>query len=541
MVRPHPHGAGARAASEEKMKEKYEDLGKKPFLQVPQADENSDSSPLDAVARLVYGFLIYRLGNKDARLRTSSRTLIATALRLNKPAVDRAVATLSAAGLVEEHGSHVGATEPRGESAAWFRRLRDPKGEWHEHFVYDRVYLPRSSTTLSVRTNLLYWHLVRLGEPVDRMPGHLVSRGHGKGYLTNTYLANGLGCDRRTVKRGLKRLLHLRLITIQHDGPKKFVVGVRPINDRRVLWRDSWKPGGDTETFPPVTAKSLFGSPSSAADPLRPAIEDQREAGLIIRGCGIRGRVAAEVVTKIVKHDLSPRLWKPLLEQAQRTHEKNHRTDPERYPVPHCGLLFKSMLEELVLEVTAKREAEERNRPESFPEMESRSFLDRLRISPVARRLLHQAVEQESLPLQDGGSVPCWLNWEHVATIGKDAGDDYKAFRDRIAGCIFDVSGKRPDSDWFDGWMSEEPVPVPDNAPLVSLGLDVRDQKKARGHARLLATRQHDEKDPVGLGKLINDLVREGCARAEGKTLYDAERGIEQAYRLRFPKVLVTS
>lgn len=536
MVRPHPHGAGARAASEEKMNEKYEDLGKKPFLQVPQADENSDKSPLDGVARLVYGFLIYRLGNKDARLRTSSRTLIATALRLNKPAVDRAVATLSAAGLVEEFGSHVGATEPLGESAGWFRRLRDPNGAWHESFVYDRVYLPRSSTTLSVRTNLLYWHLVRLGEPVDRMPGHLVARGHGKPYLTNVYLANGLGCDRRTVARGLKRLRDLRLIKIQHDGPKKFVVGVRPIGDRRVLWRDAWKPGGDTDSFPPVTAKSLFGAPSSTADPLQPAIEDQREAGLIIRGCGIRGRVAAEVVTKIVKHDLSPRRWKPLLEQAQRTHEQNHLSDPVRYPIPHCGHLFKSMLEELVLEVTAKREAEMRNRTESLPEMESRSFLDRLRISPVARRLLQEAVEQESLPLRDGGSVPCWLNWEHVETIGKEAGADYKVFRDRIAGCIFDVSGKRPDSAWFAGWMSEEPIPVPDYAPLVTLGLDAGDQKKARSHARMLAARQHDDKDPVGLARLINDLVREGCEHAAGTTLYDAERGIEQAYRLRYPQ-----
>jgi hypothetical protein len=121
------------------MKMKYEDMGDRPFLFVPVIDERSKDVPLDALTTLVYGLLLYRLGHQDPKKHSMTRTAVSRLLRLDKKAVDRAVAVLVGGGAVSEQGTRIMAIQPQGASATWFRfQSKQSDGEWRDWFIYDR-------------------------------------------------------------------------------------------------------------------------------------------------------------------------------------------------------------------------------------------------------------------------------------------------------------------------------------------------------------------------------------------------------------------
>lgn len=515
------------------MEMKYQDMGKRPYLLVPVIDERHAEAPVTPIDSLVYGYLVYLARKNNA----TSRTAMATTLRLDKNAVDRSVAHLIDGGAVVEEGSRIRAVEPQGKSVDWFRRMADTSNKaWQERWVYDKVYLPRSSETLSVRTNLLFWHLVRLGHPVDGMPGHLQVGGNQVNwpkFLTLEYLAKGLGCAPKTIRRGLRRLKELDLLKTQsvEDG---FVVGLTPIRERASLWRDGWKTTRKKEVTTEVTAKSLFGVPSN--DILKPSTLYDAGAGRYIRAYGIKGQIGEQIVTKIVKHRIEPRYWQLMLETARRDHEGNREKDPAKYPMKHCGFLFKHMLDEHVVQEEARCRIQRERTYLGYAEMNARPMLENLRMTDRSMRLLYQAIRVEHLDLRGGACVPCRLNWEFVEAMLKQAGKDFDLFKKMVAESIFVMSEEMPACDWLDQWMAEKQIPVLDNSPMVTLGLDSKERGLVQMHATRVAERKVGKEDMVARNGLVNDLIRLACWQATKKVPSHLEEWIDDISSVLFPE-----
>jgi hypothetical protein len=510
------------------MKRKYEDMGDRPFLLVPVIDERSKDVPLDSLTTLVYGFLLYRLGHQDPDKYSTTRTEVSRLLRLDKQAVDRAVAVLLGGGAVKEEGTRIMAIQPQGASATWFRfQSKQSDGEWRDWFIYDRVYLPRSSTVMTVKTNALFWHLVKLGHSVDRMPGYLKVGEHPKDhmkYLSSEYLATGLRCYRRTVARGLTRLRQLGLITMQRTGQKSFVVGIPPIGTKADLWRDSWTRTRRMESATAeVTAESLFGVPSQ--EKLTPSVPDDAGASLYMRGFGIKGEVAEKIIIKIVKHQIPPRDWQPLLFEAKRVHDNNCEKEPGKY-VKHCGFLFQNKLESYLEERDARRRISGGQEPWGYSEMEASRLLPGMRLTDDAKKLLRYAERKESLELRGGGCVPCFLNWDGVLAVLQRADKDFVVFKKGIVDLIFSRTAESPACDWYDQWMAIEQIPAQDDSPMVALKLDHKARGLIRTHATRLARCVHGEDEEVAHKHLINNLIRLGCWQAPSRMTCDLETSI---------------
>jgi hypothetical protein len=515
------------------MEIKYELMGARPFLLVPVFDERVKDCPLDSVGAVVYAYLVYLARNKNSARQVTSRTGVALSLRLDKKAVDKAVGLLIEGGLVQEQGTAIQAVEPGEGSRGWFRRRERDEGEWFEGFVYDRVFLPRSSTVLSVRTNHLFWHLVRISYAVSRMPGHHMVGKHPETppkYLTAKYLANGLNCDPRTVTRGLKRLQRLKLIKIQFWKQKKFVVGIPPLRDVDVHWRDDWnRVRREVEPPPEITAESLFAVPSP--ERLEPAVEIQSDVELFAKSYGIRGKILEEIITKVVKNRVSPREWMPVLKLAGEIHSRNHEKDPKQYPMRHCGLLFKNMLADLVTELNARKVVSEfAGKPETYAQMESRKLLYDLRLTFAAEGLLRQAIKEESLPLRGGGCIPCRLSWEDVQEVATKAGKDYGKFRDGIVSRVFGSSKNAPVCPWYVAWIREEQIPEWDDGALAGLGVSQQNFRRIREHAEELVRKICDSAEGVKFRNLANVLIKYGCKESTGSSLEDVRQGIVTAF-----------
>jgi predicted transcriptional regulator len=510
---------------------KYEAIGDRPFIKVPVFDERLDACPLDARGGLVYGYLMYLARVGDG----SSRTKIATSLRMEKSAVDRAVAVLIAGGAVVDEGRTVKAVEPTGASQGWFRYIEDPTGEqWYERFVYDRVYLPRSYTTISIKTNALYWHLVKLGFPVEGMPGYLQVGGDPKShpqYLTIEYLAKGIRVYRKTVARSLKTLRELDLVRVQFKSRKRFVCGLPPIGTNTSLWRESW--GGGKQAEVEVTAESLFGLPSS--DVLKPDTHHKAGgAGRLIRMYHIRGKVAEEIVTKIVKHRIERKDWQPLLGRAYLDHQANLEKKPGRYRSDHCGFLFKHMLDEFMKGEELRRIRAGERSYIGHAEMEARPMLQTLRLTKDMTVLLNYALNSEELKLRGGESIPCRLNWESVLEVLKEVKGDFEAFKVGIAKSISFSMKTDPQCDWFDAWMGMEQMPRFDDSPMIALGLDSRSRGLLRTHVEMIAKRKIDVEDAVAYRHLVNNLIRLGCWQATDRRRSTVESSIEEVSRVLF-------
>lgn len=513
------------------MTEKYEVMGNRPFVQVPVIDERPAECSLDALDALVYGYLVH-LARKD---NGSSRTKIATTLRLDKKAVDRAVSILIAGGAVIEDGRTIKAVKPAGASRAWFRYLKEPtRPEWYERFVYDRVYLPRSSTAISVKTNLLYWHLVKLGEPVYGMPGCLKVGGDPDGhppYLTIEYLAQAIRAYRKTVSRSMRALQELGLVRVQFTSRRKFVCGLPPIGTNASLWRDSWSPTGGAVEVANVTAESLFGVPSSST--LKADTRYDAGVGRYMRSYGIRGEVAEKIVTKIVKHRIERQEWQPILKKVHHDHERNKVDMPGKYKVEHCGHLFHHDLEKYVLTRQARLAVHGDPSPSSGYEMQARGMLADLRVPREMYALLNYALASESLEVQGGRSVPCMLHWENVLAVLNETKGDFRAFKQGVAKAIGLKAGN-PRCEWYESWMRMEQIPTYDPSPMVMLGVDRKSRDNIRTHATFIAEQKVGKDDTVWVTHLVNDLIRLGCWQARGKSESDVRDGINEIKKVLF-------
>jgi DNA-binding MarR family transcriptional regulator len=417
---------------------------KKPFLLVPVINENAKACPLTPQETLVYGYLLFRAKKE----RASSKTEIRRSLRLDARAVEKSLRLLVDAGLVSAEGRRTRALEPHGDSRGWFRYQRKPCGGWQNRFVYDKVYLPCSSKTLSVRTNALFWHLVKLGRPVQGMPGYLKVGdvpGSFPAYLSHVYLARGLGMCRKTVARGLGRLIQLGLVTVYKRDHNEWYVGVLPLAKQSHLWRDAWQQSAPKV---PVTAKELFGFPSSAS--LKAAVQMEKPLMRKLLQHDIHGPLAVRIVEFSEQLHIDPGEWMDLLTRAHQRHQSNREKNPS-LPA-HCGILFEAMLKDHVKSREARHQ--ERWTPPDIEELTARDALEAMNAPDDAINMLAMVVEGGAIPF-DGGVVPSSLSWEAVEKVAKKANGKFPVFQKAIDGMLFDNcdDGRCP---WLDAWRSLE-------------------------------------------------------------------------------------
>jgi len=456
---------------------KYKVMADRIRISVPVINESLKPNPLDPIQVLVYGYLVFR----SRRNKALSRTAVARSLKLDRSAVRRSIRSLGGLGLVrEDEKGLVAALEPAGAARQYFRFRKKARGEWQASFVFDRVFLPCSSRTLSVLTNALFWRLYKWGVPVASMPGYLQVGGHPNcpvEFLKKRYLVNGLGCHRTTISNALKRLVGLGLIRIVPIEGRKFAVGIPPLGKHVCLWREKWQ-----KPRPPVTvtAQQLFGVPSSA--PVTPARPPARNAfAADLTASHIPPRLADQIVEVVEEHEIPNDACRRMLTRAARKHAENREGNPGA--VEHCGYLLKKMLGDWGQAEGKRQEITAVHRSRSYDEMMAEEAMRNMRFTMDAERLLRQAVGAKSLALDDGGAVPCPLDWEAVNAAHKRTAGDFGRFKEEIARSIFTFdSGRPPRCRWYELWMSAKQIPLPDDEPLLACGVmpfqlrDVRDR-----------------------------------------------------------------
>ena len=456
-------------------RDKYHIMADRIRVSVPVINESLKPNPLDSIQVLVYGYLVFR----SRRNRTLLRTSLGRSLRLDRSAVQRAIRSLSCLGLVhEDEKGALTALEPTGTNHQYFRFRKKPGGEWQGSFVFDRVFLPCSSRTLSVRTNALFWRLYKWGVAVDSMPGYLQVGGHPDcpiPYLKMRYLVNGLGCHRTTISNSLKRLVHLGLIKIYPIEGRKFAVGIPPLKKTVCLWREAWQKSRTPVT---VTAHQLFGVPSSArVTPARQPANDSPAAAMT--ASHIPSKLANQIAELIEKNNIPREVWRRMLAKADIKHAENRERTPGA--VEHAGYLFRKMLEDWGHSESKRQEITAVHSFPTYDEMMADVAMAEMRFTADAERLLRYAVKSESLDLEDGGAVPCLLNWAAVHAVHKTTRGDFVCFKEEIARSIFTFDAERPPQcRWYELWMAAKQIPLPDAEPLIAGGVKSFDLQDIR-------------------------------------------------------------
>jgi len=455
---------------------KYKVMADMIRISVPVINESVKPNPLDSIQVLVFGYLVYR----SRKNKTASRTAIGRSLRLDRSAVRRAICSLGDLGLVrEDEKGLLVALEPTGANRQYFRFRKKVASEWQGSFVFDRVFLPCSSRTLSVRTNALFWRLYKWGVPVDSMPGYLQVGGHPDcpiPYLKMQFLVNGLGCYRTTISNAVKRLVGLGLIKIFPMEDQQFAVGIPPLQKHIGLWREKWQ---KSQTAITVTAQQLFGVPSSApVTPARPQPSDGLAADMT--ASHIPPKLADQIMEVIEEHDIPKEACRRMLTRAASKHAENQKTTPDA--LEHCGYLFKKMIEDWGRAESKRQEITAVHSTRSYDEMMAEEAMEKMRFTFEAERLLRYAVRSESLALDDGGAVPCPLSWEAVADVHKKTNGDFGRFKEEIVRSIFTFDEAQPPAcRWYEQWMAAKQIPLPDEELLIAGGVKRWDLRDVRG------------------------------------------------------------
>ncbi len=502
---------------------KYSPLVDHICVSVPVIKETHDQSPLDTIQTLVFGFLVFR----SRIARRASRTEIGKFLRLDRKAVSRAIQSLERLGIiVADNKGRWSAVEPTGNARDLFR-LREKYSsneEWQSRFVYDRVYLPMSSSVLSLKTNALFWRLFKFGRPVQLMPGYLQVGGHADcpvRFLTMRYLAKSLRCHRTTISSSLDRLRQMKLITVHriegHRHKHAFAVGIPPINNRLDLWR---RESRKVRSSIVVTAQQLFGVPSATTVvPMQP---DRNDPESVFVASRFPTRVVQGLVAMIEEHSVGVDIWRPLLKKASVKHETNAASNPSA--ADHCGFLFEKMLRDWVKADETRHAIAPSWSPPTCDEMEATRAMEDMRLPPEGHNLLRSAVTQDSLPLADGGCVPCPLNWEQVVAIHKQAKGEWVLFKQAIIQSLFSFSSDRPpECLWYERWLAVEPIPQPDNTPMTQAGLAESDARELRFTVdEWIRTFIEDERRAVAYGDRFVWLAAQQMTRSDIKNAASA-------------------
>jgi hypothetical protein len=191
--------------------------------------------PLTFHQRLVYSFLVYRWRHGQG----ANLVRIGARLRIGRDWATRtALHGLVGHGLVEVRDRLNWATEPAGESVAWFARNRRADADWFRQFATYRLYPPAPGSPLTAMQNgllmLLYSLAPRWGAPVLRSQ-------------TAAGLVVLLGVSERTARSSLQKLEQLGLV---QAGVRRLTL-VQPSEAQLGWWTDRVRkqPAGGTTPF----------------------------------------------------------------------------------------------------------------------------------------------------------------------------------------------------------------------------------------------------------------------------------------------------
>lgn len=441
---------------------KYESMKLKskedrPFVMVPVLHENTVATALRSQDCLVYGYLLF-LARKQNKARLTG---ICESLGLDRLCGKQSLDRLMKCQLVNQVAGEFAALPPAGPQV--FRCQDNANGEWHQRFIYDRVYLPCSSKTLPVRANLLFWHLVRMAEPIKGMAGHLRVGGSSNRYYTHTYWARAIRCDRKTAGANMARLVELNLVTVRsyHKG---YAVGIYPLEANSHLWKESWQK--KPKVLPTLTAKDLFSVPSPA--PLH--AETTVFGGIVkkLRRFGITGELGEELAVLITKNDVCPTIWVPMLNKAHADNFAN-REDGKTKNL-HCGFLFRHNLTQW-LQATVDN-GSGNCRITSSEDLQLDEVLGTLKLGHNDCDLLQKAINSEYLTGDDNTRIPCPLTTEKVIEIAHAANGLADVFKEAIAKLLFVVDDKASAQfEWYREWMRGTDHEVEDNSWLEEAGV----------------------------------------------------------------------
>jgi hypothetical protein len=436
---------------------KYGSMEEHIFLTIPVLYEQRLDHPLNSIDCLVYGYLLFLVRKQNFATQSS----ICNSLRLDRQAGKASLERLAGEQLVIQKDGGWVAQEPRQQDL--FRTQKNAEGAWYERFVYDKVYLPVSSAVLPVRANLLFWHLVRLGKPVEKMPGHLRIGGEGNKYLTDVYLARGLNCDRKTAHRCLRRLRKLGLINT-HPYAKGYAVGVFPLKQNVGLWRRTWQQ--QPKVAAPLTMQELFAVPSPAV--VRNDHDLERSVLKTLRIYEITGKVAQDLTYIIVEGQICPTVWQPMLKRAQSENLSNLEKGKSRWG--HCGFLFAHLLREYC-EVRSERRRHSYRYPTS-EEWRLGDILHPLGLTVEERRLIGQVMEKMNLYSDSGSMIPANCEFEQIAAIAAASKGSKKAFKSELAHRIFGEHVQHAnDYQWYREWTLKEDEVGPNTHLLAEAGV----------------------------------------------------------------------
>jgi Mn-dependent DtxR family transcriptional regulator len=470
----------------------------KPFLKVPVLHERRAAKDLGAIDCLVYGYLLFlvRKGNQ------ASQSKVCETLRLDRQSTKRSLGRLQHYGLVQVSGGMYSALDPQGSNV--FRVLEKGKGEWWDRLIYDRVYLPQSSLKLTVRANLLFWHLVRMAEEVERMPGYLRLGGHSNRFYTHTYWATALGCDRKTAGTSMEKLSKYGLIqmTKYHKG---YAIGIFPLKKNAQLWRDHWQK--KPKVAPPLTAKELFAVPS-------PAIVEAADNGYarvfrILRKHQVTGGLANELAQVIVEEDMDSSVWIPMLKKAVADNYANW--EDGKTPHQHGGFLFKYVLYDSLRARAAARRDNGYVRYTTSDEMRMTDALSELKIGQRHWELLKNVLAQDCLHTDDGALIPCPLDYETVTELAKKAKGSASTFKKLIVNQL--VGHDERDANkvgWIRKWQQKEGEEFQDNSMLETLGVCGWQCEDMRKHVMYCLTGQPAQDTGKRVGQ-VNAILKVAC------------------------------
>jgi hypothetical protein len=356
---------------------------------------------------------------------------------------------------------------------------KDAEGDWQGRFVYDRVWLPKKPSDLPVRANLLFWRLYRIGYSVKGLPGHLVVGGNPKkipAYLTNEYLSRAIQCDPKTVRSSLKRLRDLGLITVCKRD-QGFVIGIRPLGDNVKLWRQSWN---RRKQFTPFTVQELFLVPSKS----EVVEETTARSGVLnrFRAYGISGHMAETLAALVLDEEVSPADWTQILQQCSADHNRNKEEGKTKHP--HCGFLFKYMLNEYLRNRELRKAAAAPHIPRSLADMQVDECMSTYQATEDAVALLRIAIRGKTLKMDDGRVIPCSLSSENVVDIAKQHGKDWDGFKTAIAKSVFTGDVDLIQCDWLQLWLDAKQLPNEDDSPLTKYSVPAYERSAIRDHIK---------------------------------------------------------
>ena len=313
----------------------------------------SQQCELNIIERSIYSALVGKT-RSDQAVTTNELT---RKLLLDRGTVKKAVNALVGHSLASLADDGLRALEPTGERAEWFVARTTKAKMWWDRLAYYPVYLSESREFLTPRTAVLLFLLYSLGKGSSQVKDQ-----------TYQGLGKMLGCHAKTAKRGLERLVKLKLVEVfRPKGPSEwFAVGLTEPSEELLSRFQPVDPGSRPAEYVGLDeftrqendaleaavsaraaavevpkAKPKQEAPSQELAPSSKAPDRFYHEVQWMDRCGIPKDIINNVLALLrgPLSDLPFNVFVQGLTDANKDHVKNQRSG-RHTKVKHCGFLF---------------------------------------------------------------------------------------------------------------------------------------------------------------------------------------------------------